>query len=102
MNALPPDGVTPAPTPTPIAYPTQAYPQLPPQNHVVVNSHVEPYFDLSTPRNVTALTGKNAFLSCRVRNLGNKSVSETKILYVLRAQCLLIIYASPVMSNLKS
>ncbi|BFF97531.1 uncharacterized protein DMAD_05922 [Drosophila madeirensis] len=36
---------------------------------------MEPYFDPSTPRNVTALMGKNAYLSCRVRNLANKTVS---------------------------
>uniref|UniRef100_A0A1A9WTI2 Ig-like domain-containing protein n=1 Tax=Glossina brevipalpis TaxID=37001 RepID=A0A1A9WTI2_9MUSC len=36
---------------------------------------LEPYFDPSTPRNVTALMGKSAYLSCRVRNLGNKTVS---------------------------
>ncbi|XP_071442831.1 zwei Ig domain protein zig-8-like isoform X4 [Hetaerina americana] len=35
----------------------------------------EPYFDPMTPRNVTALVGKSAYLSCRVRNLGNKTVS---------------------------
>lgn len=34
-----------------------------------------PYFDAMTPRNVTALVGKSAYLSCRVRNLGNKTVS---------------------------
>jgi len=36
----------------------------------------EPYFDTLTPRNVTALVGKSAYLSCRVRNLGNKTVSN--------------------------
>ncbi|XP_067613685.1 uncharacterized protein dpr6 isoform X2 [Eurosta solidaginis] len=36
---------------------------------------MEPYFDPSTPRNVTALMGKSAYLSCRVRNLSNKTVS---------------------------
>ncbi|XP_053678176.1 kin of IRRE-like protein 1 [Anopheles nili] len=35
----------------------------------------EPYFDDTTPRNVTALVGKSAYLSCRVRSLGNKTVS---------------------------
>ncbi|XP_063225137.1 protein sidekick-like isoform X4 [Bacillus rossius redtenbacheri] len=35
----------------------------------------EPYFDAATPRNVTALVGKSAYLVCRVRNLGNKTVS---------------------------
>ncbi|XP_075215164.1 zwei Ig domain protein zig-8-like isoform X1 [Lycorma delicatula] len=36
---------------------------------------LQPYFDPLTPRNVTALVGKSAYLSCRVRNLGNKTVS---------------------------
>ncbi|CRL03849.1 CLUMA_CG016979, isoform A [Clunio marinus] len=35
----------------------------------------EPYFDAQTPRNVTGLVGKSSYLSCRVRNLGNKTVS---------------------------
>jgi len=34
----------------------------------------DPYFDPMTPKNVTALVGKSAYLSCRVRNLGNKTV----------------------------
>lgn len=38
-------------------------------------SRYDPYFDALTPRNVTALVGKSAYLSCRVRNLGNKTVS---------------------------
>ncbi|KAG8278314.1 hypothetical protein J6590_023762 [Homalodisca vitripennis] len=33
----------------------------------------DPYFDPLTPRNVTALVGKSAYLSCRVRNLGNRT-----------------------------
>ena len=38
----------------------------------------EPYFDAApAPRNVSALVGKTAFLTCVVRNLGKaKSVSE--------------------------
>lgn len=35
----------------------------------------EPNFDPSTKKNVTALVGKSAYLNCRVRNLGNKTVS---------------------------
>jgi hypothetical protein len=35
----------------------------------------ESYFDPLIPRNVTALVGKSAYLSCRVKNLGNKTVS---------------------------
>ncbi|XP_038113346.1 kin of IRRE-like protein 1 isoform X2 [Culex quinquefasciatus] len=40
-----------------------------------VSKWEEPYFDETTPRNVTALVGKSAYLSCRVKNLGNKTVS---------------------------
>ncbi|XP_048489277.1 zwei Ig domain protein zig-8 isoform X2 [Plutella xylostella] len=36
---------------------------------------LSPSFDAATPRNVTALVGKSAYLSCRVRNLGNRTVS---------------------------
>ncbi|XP_076261687.1 zwei Ig domain protein zig-8-like isoform X4 [Rhynchophorus ferrugineus] len=43
-------------------------------SHIRQNSF-EPYFDAMTPRNVTALVGKSAYLSCKVRNLGNKTVS---------------------------
>lgn len=34
----------------------------------------QPYFDPMTPKNVTALSGKSAYMSCRVRNLRNKTV----------------------------
>lgn len=34
-----------------------------------------PYVDLATSKNVTALLGKTAYLNCRVKNLGNKTVS---------------------------
>ncbi|XP_052864280.1 zwei Ig domain protein zig-8-like [Anopheles cruzii] len=34
-----------------------------------------PYFDISASRNVTALVGNTAYLNCRVRNLGNRTVS---------------------------
>lgn len=43
---------------------------------------MEPYFDPSTPRNVTALMGKSAYLSCRVRNLANKTVSGSEMEFV--------------------
>lgn len=36
-----------------------------------------PYFDKGASRNVTALLGKTAYLNCRVKNLGNKTVSIT-------------------------
>ncbi|XP_073993882.1 protein amalgam-like isoform X2 [Rhodnius prolixus] len=35
----------------------------------------EPYFDTSAPRNVSALIGKSAYLTCKVRNIGNRTVS---------------------------
>ena len=39
-----------------------------------------PSFDLTTPREVTVLVGKTAFLSCSVRNRGNKTVSNWQFL----------------------
>lgn len=38
-----------------------------------------PYFDVSVSRNVTALVGKTATLNCRVRNLGDKTVSKETV-----------------------
>jgi hypothetical protein len=35
-----------------------------------------PYFDVSVSKNVTVLVGGTAYLKCRVRNLGNKTVSR--------------------------
>lgn len=35
-----------------------------------------PYFDVVVSKNVTALVGSTAYLNCRVRNLGNKTVSD--------------------------
>lgn len=34
-----------------------------------------PYVDKASSKNVTALLGKTAYLNCRVKNLGNKTVS---------------------------
>ncbi|XP_077288921.1 zwei Ig domain protein zig-8-like [Arctopsyche grandis] len=34
-----------------------------------------PFFDITASKNVTALVGKTANLNCRVRNLGNRTVS---------------------------
>lgn len=36
-----------------------------------------PYFEAGIQSNVTAVVGKSAFLRCKVRNLGNKTVSTT-------------------------
>lgn len=38
---------------------------------------IGPYFDKAASKNVTALLGKTAYLNCRVKNLGNKTVSAT-------------------------
>lgn len=35
-----------------------------------------PYFDKSASKNVTALVGKTTHLNCRIRNLGNRTVSD--------------------------
>lgn len=34
-----------------------------------------PYFDKTVSKNVTALVGKTTYLGCRIRNLGNRTVS---------------------------
>lgn len=34
-----------------------------------------PYFDKAASKNITALLGKTAYLNCRVKNLGNKTVN---------------------------
>ncbi|XP_068627801.1 neurotrimin-like [Battus philenor] len=34
-----------------------------------------PFFDLAASKNVTALLGKTAYLNCRVKNLGNKTLN---------------------------
>lgn len=36
-----------------------------------------PYFDTSINSNITGLVGKTVLLHCRVKNLGNRTVSET-------------------------
>lgn len=38
-------------------------------------SKTGPYFDKTVSKNVTALLGKTTHLICRVKNLGNKTVS---------------------------
>lgn len=37
----------------------------------------KPFFDTAVPANVTGLVGKTAYLNCRVKNLGNRTVSVT-------------------------
>lgn len=41
---------------------------------------IGPYFDKMASKNVTALLGKTAYLTCRVKNLGNKTVSSTRVI----------------------
>lgn len=36
----------------------------------------QPYFDNTTKREITATVGQSALLHCRVRNLGDRAVSE--------------------------
>lgn len=33
-----------------------------------------PYFEVTTTKNITAIAGQSAYLNCRVRNLGNRTV----------------------------
>ena len=42
--------------------------------------HDKPEFDTSTSTNVSAQLGGNAYLACRVRNIGNRSVSNSKVI----------------------
>ncbi|XP_035898586.1 hemicentin-2-like isoform X2 [Anopheles stephensi] len=53
----------------------QQTPQSLPSGSGSASKWEEPYFDDTTPTNVTGLVGKSAYLSCRVKNLGNKTVS---------------------------
>lgn len=44
-------------------------------NSINQNFSSKPYFDLTMPKNVTLKVGETAFLSCRVKQLGDKVVS---------------------------
>ncbi|KAI5711370.1 hypothetical protein M8J76_005759 [Diaphorina citri] len=44
---------------------------MPPLEHTSLRG---PYFDTTASKNVTALVGKTAYLNCRVRNVGNRTV----------------------------
>lgn len=35
-----------------------------------------PYFEVTAAKNVTAIAGQSAYLNCRVRNLGNRTVRK--------------------------
>lgn len=45
---------------------------------------IGPYFDKAASKNVTALLGKTAYLTCRVKGIGNKTVSA---LYIYISIC---------------
>ncbi|GFT48949.1 uncharacterized protein NPIL_382621 [Nephila pilipes] len=40
--------------------------------------HYRPYFDNSTERNATAQLGKTAYLNCKIRQLGDRTVGATE------------------------
>lgn len=42
----------------------------------------QPHFDHSMPRNVTLKVGQTAFLSCRVKQLGDKLVSSLLFIFI--------------------
>jgi hypothetical protein len=35
-----------------------------------------PFFEITATKNITAIAGHSAYLNCRVRNLGNRTVSR--------------------------
>lgn len=39
-----------------------------------------PYFEVSAAKNLTAIAGQSAYLNCRVRNLGNRTVSLCELI----------------------
>ncbi|XP_011166873.2 zwei Ig domain protein zig-8 isoform X1 [Solenopsis invicta] len=45
------------------------------QNALEETTRSGPYFDKSASKNVTALLGKTTYLNCRVKNLGNKTMT---------------------------
>lgn len=45
-----------------------------------------PYFEV-TAKNITAIAGQSAYLNCRVRNLGNRTVSERNKTFKSRLVC---------------
>lgn len=46
-----------------------------PVTTTVYGSPTDPFFERKSSKNVTALLGKTTYLNCRVKNLGNKTVS---------------------------
>lgn len=45
-----------------------------------------PYFDTTRASNVTGLVGKTIQLVCKVKNLGNRTVSNSFVYYITRKQ----------------
>lgn len=54
---------------------------MPPLHYPHGHRWNEPFFDLTMPKNITSLVGKSAYLGCRVKHLGNKTVSTYTYLY---------------------
>jgi hypothetical protein len=53
-----------------------------PSRYTDISRVVErPYFDDISPRNVTAIVGQSAILNCRVKHLGDRTVSYKNIYY---------------------
>ena len=49
-----------------------------PRSYIDASHGVQrPYFDDVSPRNVTAIVGQSAILNCRVKHLGDRTVSLT-------------------------
>lgn len=38
-----------------------------------------PFFEITATKNITAIAGHSAYLNCRVRNLGNRTVSLPRV-----------------------
>ncbi|CAG5098071.1 Protein of unknown function [Cotesia congregata] len=61
-------------------HPGQGRPRQQMIDHSIgIKTKPEPTFDFNQPTNVTALIGKTAYLTCRVRHLGNKTVSWVRL-----------------------
>ncbi|KAK0079884.1 hypothetical protein PV326_008484 [Microctonus aethiopoides] len=61
-------------------HPNQGRPRQQMIDHSIgLKTKPEPTFDFTQPTNVTALIGKTAYLTCRVRHLGNKTVHASDI-----------------------
>ncbi|KAG8034968.1 hypothetical protein G9C98_008044 [Cotesia typhae] len=59
-------------------HPGQGRPRQQMIDHSIgIKTKPEPTFDFNQPTNVTALIGKTAYLTCRVRHLGNKTPSSS-------------------------